>query len=366
MFGSTGKQSGSYAILAPGFAKWWGSDARALAQAFRGLSHSVLDIDEEDYISWRPRGTGSKIIRRLFSRVSVNDYNRAVLEQASSSSYDFILSYKGNSLKPETVRQLRQSGKPLYNFYPDVSFQDHGPNIPASLALYDCVFTTKSFHGEREIRQFGIRDLKHVRHGFDPEVHRPISLSPATAHHYGSDVSFVGCWSPQKEERLLHLLRQDEGISIKVYGIGWNHASVEFRRRMGSNLKPGVFGDELSMVYCASKVNLGLLSCSTSDPQVCDQTTARTFQIPATKSFMLHEDTSEVRGIFEEDSEVVLFRDNEEMVARIKLALSSPAIRKNIRRRGYERCLSEPYDYLNAAESILRYVSGNPGPKRSA
>jgi spore maturation protein CgeB len=344
-----------YTILAPGFAKWWGSDARALAQALRRLGHNVLDIDEEDYVSWRWQGLAPKVFRRLFGRVWIDDYNRAVLQRAFISSYDFILAYKGNLLRPETVRRLRESGKPIYNFYPDVSFLDHGPNIPATLAHYDCVFTTKSYHGERQIQQFGIKELKHVRHGFDPEVHRPISLSSERVKHYECDVSFVGCWSPEKEERLLSLLRRAKGRSLKVYGMGWNYASDEFRQRMGSNLKPGVFGDELAIVYCASKVNLGLLSCSKSDPTLRDQTTARTFQIPATGSFILHEDTPEVRAFFEDGEEVMLFASNEEMVEKIEFVLASPAARKAISNRGRERCLRESYDYSSAAQDILRY-----------
>lgn len=345
----------SYSILGIGFAKWWGSDARALAQALRRLGHSVLDIDEEDYVSWRPQGAGPKIIRRLFGRVLIDDYNHAVVKQASTSSYDFILSFKGNLLKPETGRQLRQFGKPVYNFYPDVSFADHGPNIPATLGLYDCVFTTKSYHGEREIRQFGIRSLKHVRHGFDPEVHRPISLSQEMARHYGADVSFVGCWSPEKETQLIYILKQLAGISVKVYGPGWNYASSEFKQRVGSNLKAGVFGDELSIVYCASKINLGLLSSGKSDASLQDQTTARTFQIPATGSFMLHPDTPEVGSLFQDGEEVMLFNGNEDLAAKITKVLNSPSQRASISRGGYRRCLSEPYDYTSAAEKILKH-----------
>src|SRR5213593_2388090 len=86
-----GTASRSYTILGPGFAKWWGSDARALAQALRRLGHGVLDIDEEDYVPWRWQGVPSKVLRRLFSRVWIDDYNRAVLKQAQSSGYDFIL-----------------------------------------------------------------------------------------------------------------------------------------------------------------------------------------------------------------------------------------------------------------------------------
>jgi spore maturation protein CgeB len=345
----------SHTILALGFAKWWGSDARALGQALRRLGHTVLDLDEEDYLSWRPQGMGPKLLRRLFGRVYAKDYNQAVSKQASDSAFDFVVSFKGNSLTPETIQSLRNFGKPVYNFYPDVSFEDHGPNIPQSLNLYDCVFTTKSYHGEREIKRYGIRDLRHVRHGFDPEVHRPISLSPQLNRHYGCDVSFVGCWSPEKEAPLLYLLKERPKLVVKVYGMGWNYASADFRRRLGPNLKRGVFGDELSLVYCASKVNLGLLSCSTGDPTAKDQTTARSFQIPATASLMLHEDTPEIRSYFEDHIETLLFSGNEEMVDKIDLVLHKPEMKAEVQRHGYERCQREPYDYSSAANTICEY-----------
>ncbi len=345
----------SYTILAPGFAKWWGSDARALAQAFRRLGHTLLDIDEEDYVPWRWQGVQSKVLRRLFEGVWINDYNKAVLKQAASSSYDFVLAYKGKLLRPETVARLREMGKPLFNFYPDVSYTDHGRNIPHALQLYDCVFTTKSYHGEGEAKQFGIRQLQHVRHGFDPEVHRPVPLSPELAKHYASDVTFVGCWSPEKEKRILYLLRESSGLCIRVFGIGWNYASNDFKQRMGPRLRQGVFGDELAIVYSASKINLGLLSCASSDPTVRDQTTARTFQIPATNSLMLHEDTPEVRTFFKDAEEVMLFSCNEDLVQKVGAVLANTELRKAISQKGYERAVREPYDYSSAANSILEY-----------
>lgn len=348
-------QQESYTILALGFAKWWGSDARALAQAFRRLGHTVLDIDEEDYVPWRWQSVRSKVLRRLFGRIWVDDYNNAVLTQAARSSYDFVLSYKGKLLRPETVARLRETGKPLFNFYPDVSYTDHGQYIPHTLEHYDCVFTTKSYHGEREAKRFGIRQLHHVQHGFDPEVHRPVQLSPELAQHYASDVSFIGCWSPGKEERLLYLLRETSGLCIRVCGIGWNYASSEFKQRLGPHLQRGVFGDELAIVYGASKINLGLLSSASGDPTMRDLTTARTFQIPATKALMLHEDTPEVRSLFKNNEEVLVFNSNEDLVKKVNLVLSDADLRKEISQKGYERCVSEPYDYSSAAQNILRH-----------
>ena len=349
-------------ILALGFAKWWGSDCRALAQSFRRLGHNLIELDEEDYLPWRWEGLVPKASRRLLTPVWARNYNDAVLRQASSSFYDFVLSFKGNHLTPDTIRSLTGFGKPIFNFYPDTNFVEYGKNIPAALSLYDCVFTTKTFHGEHDIRQFGIKDLQHVRHGFDPEVHRPITLTSKLRAHYSSDVSFVGCWSPENEERILYILTNRPNIKVRVYGLGWNHSSSEFKTRLGGNLGGGAFGDELAIVYCASTINLGLLRRAQSDPNIRDQTTVRTFQIPATKSLLLHEDTAEVRTFFEDGLEILLFRDNEEMIEKIELALRTPLLRESIREQGYQRCMRVPYDYSSAARKVLSYFGSGSTP----
>jgi spore maturation protein CgeB len=342
-------------ILGLGFAKWWGSDARALAQAFRRMGHSLLEMDEEDYISWRPQGFMPKAIRRLSGRFWVDDYNEAVLKQASSSIYDFVLVFKGNLLKTNTLQKLRETGKPIFNFYPDTNFVDYGNRIPAALPFYDCVFTTKSFHGEREISKYGIRTLRQVRHGFDPEVHRPKLLSIEQLAHYGCDVSFVGNWSPENEDRIFYVLRNREQLRVKVYGLGWSRSSRAFKERLGDNLKPGAFGDELSIIYTASKINLGLLRRATVERDIADQVTARTFQIPASRAFLLHEDTPEVRTLFDEGVEILLFDNNEDLVNKIDFALKDSSFRENMIERAYERCLREPYDYSPSALTILNY-----------
>lgn len=348
----------SYTILAPGFAKWWGSDGRALAQSFRRLGHKLIEIDEEDYVPWRWDGIASKLLRRAFVPIWSADYNRAVMRHASSSGYDFVLAFKGNLLKPETIRRLSELGKPVYNFYPDTNFRDYGNNIPGALRFYNCVFTTKSFHGERELRDFAIRNLQHVRHGFDPEVHRPVQLSTDLERLYRCDVSFVGHWSPEYETRLVYLMRQRPDVHLRVYGLGWNHSSAEFRQRIGDNLRPAAYGDELAIVYCSSKVNLAFLRRATVEQNISDQSTARTFQIPATRSLMLHEDTAEVRTLFETGKEVLLFESNEDLISKIDLSLSSPLMRETISLHGYNRCIREPYDYSAAAHVIVNYFEG--------
>lgn len=340
-------------ILAVGFAKWYGCDPRALAVSIRKLGFLMVEIDAEDYIPWRWSGFIPKLCRRILLYWFVRDYNREILRRASSSNFDFILIFKGLYVTSKTIKRLRNYKKPIYNFYPDLSYCDHGEDIPQCLPYYDCVFTTKVSHGEKEMHSYNIRKLVHVRHGFDPDVHRPVKLNASQLQHYGCDVSFVGCWSPEKEKILSTILFKRPKIKLIVYGIGWNYASREFISRLGSNLREGVFGDELTIVYSASCINLGLLSRSRSDAMVADQSTVRSFQIPASKAFMIHEDTPEIRMYFNEGSEVMLFRDAEDLLLKIDIALNSSELREKLINASYKKVTSWPYDYSEAAKKII-------------
>ena len=46
-------------------------------------------------------------------------------------------------MRPETLRQLRERGIILYNYYPDTSAFAHGALLPQALPEYDCIFDTK-------------------------------------------------------------------------------------------------------------------------------------------------------------------------------------------------------------------------------
>jgi len=72
-----------------------------LAQAFPSFGPQLIDVDAEDYLPWRWEKTHGKDLARLLGRVWVAEYNQAVLKQAASGAYDFVLVYKGHLLKPE-------------------------------------------------------------------------------------------------------------------------------------------------------------------------------------------------------------------------------------------------------------------------
>ena len=328
-----------------------GSDPRALAAALRQMGHVVAERNVDEYAPQNWRNPVLKVARRLLGPCVRADYNKAVLELVSHP-VDFLLVFKGQLLRLRTLERFREAGIPCYLFYPDVSFFDHGRDIPACLPLYDCVFTTKSFHIESPPAQLTGRSLVLVNHGADPDVHRPVECTDAAVAPFRSDVAFVGCWSAKKERFLRMLVERCPECEVGLWGTGWERACAAVRKAWRGR---GAWGDELALIYRYARINLGLLSEAGGGTIRGDQTTARTWQIPAAGGFLLHERTDEFLRYFEPGVEAAVFDNPNEMVAQINHYLANPQEREAVRVAGWQRFCRSGYTYLPAAQQILAY-----------
>jgi len=333
-------------------ADWWGSDARALAVALRQRGNCLIEAKYEDFLPLQWSGFFLKVLRRLIRPWFVQNYNQVVAQQATNPAIDFVLVFKGKLLQAATIRHFLLRGTPVYCLYPDVSYVDHGPEIRESLPLYDCVFTTKSYHLEDVALLGRVQQMRLVSHGYDPDVHRPVIRTDRMNQHYGCDVSFVGCWSPKKERLVSALIAGNPKAHIKLWGPGWGRANAMIRQYWTGR---GAYGDEMAIIYQCSKINLGLLSEEAADTTSGDQTTVRTWQIPATGSFLLHEDTAELRQYFEPGLEVATFTDGANLSSQTKHYLSNNKERNQLAAAGWRRCTLEQYTYASAAQAIIEY-----------
>jgi len=333
-------------------ADWWGSDARALAVALRRSGNALIEVIGEDYFPLQWSSIRLRAFRRLARSWFVRDYNQQVLRHATNSAIDFVLVFKGSHLLASTLERFRERGTPLYCFYPDVSFLDHGSEIWNCLPLYDCLFTTKSYHLEDATLRSRLKDMRLVSHGFDPEVHRPIALNNRLRKEYGCDVSFVGCWSPKKEAMVAAIIHGLPGVSLRLWGPGWGRAAPRVRRCWQGR---GAYGDELSIIYGASRINLGLLSEAGGGTTVGDAVTVRTWQIPAAGGFLLHEATAELCAYFKPDVEVGVFESESDLLVKVQRYLSNEEERMRILGAGQRRSWESDYTYGASARAILRF-----------
>jgi hypothetical protein len=280
------------------------------------------------------------------------EYNSAIRELLEVEALDFLLVFKGMLLQPETLQAFNDRGIPCYCLYPDVSFHDHGDDIWNCIPIYDGVFTTKSFHVTDDSILKRTRRLQLVRHGFDADVHRHIVADDRLGAVYGADVSFVGLWSKKKEAALSYLIHALPGLELKIWGPAWERASEDVQACWQGR---GAYGDETAAIYSLSKINLGLLSEAGRGTTAGDRTTARTWQIPASKGFMLHEETEELASFFELESEVAVFRDLRDLAEKVTHYLNDATGRRAIAQAGYIRCIEEPYTYANAVSDLLAF-----------
>lgn len=333
-------------------ADWWGSDARATGAELRRRGCLLIERHYEDHFPTRWRSRGLKVVRRLFRNWMADDYNAAILELLQVRPLEFLLVFKGMLVSPQTLRRFHDRSVPLYCFYPDVSFRDHGSNIWDCLPLYDCVFTTKSYHLQDAELKSRIRRLQLVGHGFDPEVHRPVGISEDVRRLYSCDVSFVGYWSRKKERLLREVAERLPTVDLRIWGPSWHLADPVVRRCWQGR---GAWGDEIAAIYACSKINLGLLSEAGTGTTSGDLTTARTWQIPASGGFLLHEDTHELRQAFAVNVEVGVFTGAQDIATAVSHWLQHSELRNVAAAAAARRAVSAPYTYAPAVDQILNF-----------
>lgn len=319
---------------------WFGSDARAAFAALRRLGHSVHVIDEAHFVPTEWTSFGARLLRKAFRGTMVNQLSRRAIETMRSLEPQVLFVFKGNYVAPAVLEEAARRKILTVNYYPDVSFFTHGPQLPKSLPLYDHVFNAKTF-GVKDMSAHGVKSVSFLAPGFDPELHRPLELRDSDKASFGCDVSFIGTWSPKKEQVLSVLAETLPLVKLRIWGNQWE-------KRVARNLDEavmglGITGDDYTRAICASSIGLCILSESRTGSSSGDLITARTFQIPACGTFMLHERSDEVGDYFEEAVEAEFFGSTDELAEKVRRYLGAPEDRARVARAALKRSLESDY-----------------------
>jgi spore maturation protein CgeB len=330
---------------------WYGSCARACCYALRRLGCDVTDIDVQTIIpQWRQRSNRA-VIRLLQPRI-IREYNQLMLDTASQIRPDILLAFKGSLVESRTLDILSQSGIALYNYYPDTSPSAHGRLLAESIRKYDCVFYTKKFWSLNLPEALSGRPVVFLPHGYDPDAHRPLSLDHQDMADYGHDVTVIASHTLYKEQLLSDLMRRRPNLDLHIYGSRWESSRSPELKSCIRGIP--IYGSQYAKAARAARVCLGIMSGKVEGVTQGDETTTRTFEIPACGGFMLHERTPELLELYEEDKEVAAFGSVEELVSKIEYYLAHPEERDAIARAGHARCVPA-YSYDSRVKEILHY-----------
>lgn len=336
---------------------WHGSNCTGLARGFRGCGHAVDLIGLETFFPTVDRSLFARGMRRAFSPFYRDQFNRRLLSSVRSRRPDLVVVYKGTAVQPATLAEIRKSGVWLCFVMPDLTWQHHWLLDSRIFGYFDHIFTTKESGVKDFKRQLKVRSVSLLPHGYDPTVHRPLTLD--SHGHIGNSrrpISFIGAWSRGKEDTLAQLAAAVGPDQLNIWGDGWGRVSA--RVLQPSIRGEPVFGDFYAAAITSTRINLGLLLESVPGGVSGDQVTSRTFHIPACGGFLLHKRTAELANYYQEGREIACFDSCEELVEKVCYYLDHEVERVQIARAGHSRCVRD-HSLKNRAKAIVERFSAS-------
>ncbi|MEQ8968465.1 MAG: glycosyltransferase [Azospirillaceae bacterium] len=308
---------------------------RRAAMERLGLSVTPFDLEAET------RGGGriaNVVRRRLQTGPVIERANRAFLDRVTAGRYDLVWCDKALALRPATIRAARETGAVTAQYICDNPFGRMGEpgwrHVVAALPDYDAWFVPRDSSLEDFARR-GARRVELMPFAFEPTVNHPPPAGWSDADRT-EDVTFIG--SPyDNRPAVIRALIEKHGLSVALYGPRWE-------RRLGAGaaaalgVRGPVWGDAYRETMWRSRICLSFVTHSNLDPYA-----HRSFEIAATRGFLMAERTEGHEALFEEDREAVFFDGAEDLAARIRRWLADPAGREAVAEAGWRRAMTSGY-----------------------
>lgn len=147
------------------------------------------------------------------------------------------------------------------------------------------------------------------------------------------DVAFCGSLNNQRANMIQSLKTQ--GVNVNVFF--------------------GVSQEEMMNNYSLSKVGINF-SINENDPQKKTQMKLRMIEIPSVKTALLTQYTEGIEELFEINKEIVIFKEHDEMLEKLKYLLYNNSFCEKIANAGYKRFLKD-HDSKVRLKDILEKIN---------
>ncbi len=332
---------------------WEGGTCLARMKTLQRLGHETVPFDVTPFCRMGNRVERSVLARFQTGR-GIRALNAQLLRGTQSNGFDIVWVDKGVLIYPETLTALRSRAARRFavHYTPDPQLVHHkSRHFRACIPIYDLAVTTKTFEIDL-YKVHGVRDLLLVQQGYGERFAQAAEARTAD-NEFFHDVCFIGHYEEHYAARLRAVT---SAAPAAIWGPGWTRYA-----RRHDWIRPhvngeGIWGDEYPQALMRSRIALGLLS-----KQIPETTTTRTFEIPATGTFMLAERNSDHLSLFEEGKEAEFFSSDEEMSDKIRFYIANEAARTAIARAGRQRCLKSGYSDTAQLQRVLDHISAQLG-----
>lgn len=281
---------------------------------------------------------------------SIWQYNRCLLAAARQHRPDVLWVDKGHYVSRATLQAIkRETGAFLvcYNT-DDICYYRNGWRLHLpSIKEYDIYFTTNRFN-VGELQALGARQVILTQLGYNRNLFKPHVVTEAETQRLGASVGFIGHWEPATEELLLQLINL--GLPLRVRGSSWRQAKNKRKLRHVVETD-AVSIEDYTKAIISTKINLGINSV-----QSRNQSSGRTFEIPAAGGFLLAQRTIEHQSFYDEGREAEFFGSAEELVDKAHYYLEHDAARQKVAAGGHRRCIASGYSWQELMVGLVKMV----------
>lgn len=263
---------------------------------------------------------------------------------------DLVFGIAQSPFTTETLAEFKQIKVPVaFWFMEDFRVLEYWKNFAPR---YDHFFYIQRGQFPAMLDKLGMKRHHYLPLAADPEVHKPVEISPAERSEFGSEISFVGAGYYNRQHFFLQLLDQD----FKIWGTEWNAASPLGRAMPRKNER--ISTEDCVKIFNASAVNINLHSSSyhTAVNPYGDFVNPRTFEIAACGAFQLIDPRSELPELFDIGREIITFSDIGELRRKVKHYLERPDERLAAAEAGRQRVLRE-HTYRHRMEKMLEKIA---------
>jgi len=315
--------------------------------ALEDLGSKVTPFDTSSYSSRGPRLARSARYRLAWGLV-VSRLNRELVSAGENVDVDWVWVEKGTWITPRTLARLAAPGRKLIHYTGDPMILFHKTrHFLASIPSYDVLVTPKRY--ERDLyKRHGARRLMLLPSGYDAQLFRPSRLSSADLQEFSSDVCFVGHY--ERHYRQLVRAASSTGAEVAVWG-AWQRAALTSPWLRQIVRGPGAWDEDYVRALNGAKIGLGLLTRLAPD-----ESTTRTFEIPACGTFLLAQRSMEHKEFFKEGEEAEFFEGEHELKEKIQWYLEHDDERFRIAAAGRKRCVTSGYSYLDRIRTVVAKI----------
>lgn len=303
----------------------------------------------------------------IIQKFSRDEVNRQLLETVYKEKPDLCFFFLfENEIKKEVIKEITEKSTSItFNWFAD----DHWRFDNYSKYWAPCfnwVATTDSKAPER-YHKIGYKNIIKTQWACNHFLYKLLNLPKIY------DVSFVGQPHSNRKE-IVEKIRK-AGIDIKCWGEGWPNGRIS--------------QEEMIQVFSQSKINLNLTKSSgainwktpakiflrreyNGSIRLCnpkewidnfksilgkerEQIKGRNFEIPGCGGFLLTGDADNLTDYYKDGQEIVIYKDIDDLIDKIRYFLKHDDERKAIARAGYERTLRD-HTYEKRFNEIFKII----------